>query len=153
MAERIGPAPQEGIYPLWAWHSCGGNRKKPDLRSENHFPKGKKGVRIEFEIHDKDVLLSCYHDWHFILNKFYLPSSDEDYENYTTQMEEAGINVYRNWDKIPIQVQSKIEKSWLRIFDINSPGYSSPDTGRYVQATFWELRFDQVTDVKNFTGR
>ncbi len=33
-------------YPVWAWHSWGGNRKMPDLRATGHLPSGTQGVRL-----------------------------------------------------------------------------------------------------------
>ena len=48
-------------FPLWAWYQWDGvEKRKPDLRSSNHLPKGQRGVRIEFEQSDKGVLLSDF---------------------------------------------------------------------------------------------
>lgn len=66
-------------------------------------------------------------------------------------MKKSGINIYCNWDKLPNEISSKIKNSWQRIFDLNTNSYLAPCTE--IQATFWELRLDQVRDVKEFTGR
>ena len=49
MEHRIESESETMSLPLWAWYQWDGiERRKPDLRSSGHLPKGQRGVRIEF---------------------------------------------------------------------------------------------------------
>src|SRR5437016_2513700 len=79
MERCIGPRPKGVEYPVWGWYQWAGeNRARPDLRASAHLPKGRRGVRIEFEIAGQLVLLSDFDLWHFPLNYWYLPASEQD---------------------------------------------------------------------------
>ena len=56
MHEKIGEAPLNIKYPVWAWHTWNWNRKKPDLRCP-HAQRGRELVCMEIEIPDEDVVL------------------------------------------------------------------------------------------------
>ena len=46
------------------------------------------------------------------------------------------------------------QKSWEKIFDVFPPFKNEwKNQGKYIQATFWELRLDQVVAVRHFKGR
>ena len=69
MKKRIGPPPNGVSYPVWAWHTWEGVRKKPDLRRERwgNGWKGERFVCLEIDVPDKDVLLSDFDSWSIIL--------------------------------------------------------------------------------------
>jgi hypothetical protein len=53
MKMRLGPPPEPGCFPIWAWYQWENeSRRKPDIRAAGHLSKGQKGVRIEFECCD-----------------------------------------------------------------------------------------------------
>ena len=66
------------IYPVWAWYTYDGKRKKPDLRCSGLLPRGTKGVCIEFEACESEVLLSNFEQWHSVLNNWYLCKNEEE---------------------------------------------------------------------------
>jgi len=63
-----------GRYPWWGWA-----RPKPDLRRAGHLPRGTRGVRLELELSDEEVLPSDpstgsghrFDAWHVVLNRDY----------------------------------------------------------------------------------
>lgn len=59
------------------------------------------------------------------------------------------------FDSLPSEEQTAVKmKSWEKIFNV-SPPYESVwgCCGKYVQATFWEMKLDQVVAIRNFKGR
>ena len=79
-------------YPIWLW------LKRPDLRYGGHLEKGLRGVLLEVDIDENDVLLSDFIAWHCVLNNDFL-SISEDEENGITNITK--------------------EESWERIFDLD----------------------------------
>jgi len=144
--------PSKARFPWWGWYRyLGLHRPKPDLRAAGHLPDGQKGVRIELEINDREVLLSNFGDWHCVLNDSFLSRDEVENDQFDR---ERGKLAY-TWGQYPEPLRSKVIASWERIFDI---GIRERDgRGRYcekgIQATFWELRFKDVTDVTFFTAR
>ena len=49
--------------------------------------------------------------------------------------------------------QEAITASWQRIFDIEPFNNGFEITGRFVQATFWKLKAEQIRKVQFFTAR
>ena len=136
--------PNNAELPLWAWHTFNGKTKKPDFRRIGLGVPGKKYACIEFEISEKDTLLSDFDLWHFVLNDMWLTTCssekefDEKYEKY----------------KLLSPKEQKTVKlgSWQEIFNVkNRNEYIT--TGQYIQATFWELRKDMIRDIKYFVAK
>lgn len=154
MAQRIGPPPEPGGYPIWAWHWYYGKRRpKPDLRCGGHLGKGEPGVRIEFEAKTDEVLLSDFEAWHAPLNNCYRAASSEDAEAYRAELAARGLDI-GNRDSDP-EIVARVRKSWERIFDLDHhvAEWTRPPDERYVQACLWEVRLDRVRDVTPFVSR
>ncbi|MBI4434186.1 DUF3841 domain-containing protein [Candidatus Uhrbacteria bacterium] len=132
-----------GRFPLWAWHT-----PKPDLRHTAHVPRGQCAVRIECLLPRAEVLLSDFDGWHFVLNR--LPFT------WTKREDDA-------WDQrlsLPYQLlsselRSEVERSWERAFELRRPRGSRAWLGNLdaIQATFAELRMEDVVRVTPFVGR
>ncbi len=136
----------EGVrFPVWAWHTRNWKRKRPKLKQSWTGQKGKRMVCIEFEIPDDEVLLSDFESWHFVLNDSWYDNSDNE--------EEWDAN--QTWyDALPKAERERLKQdSWQRIFDIAPYKSDWKSNGRYVQATFWELKVDMVRKVKRFKDR
>ena len=154
MESRLGKPTNRDQYPVWAWYQYfDSNKKRPDLRRSGHLPSGKTGYRIEFEKDDKEVLLSDFVLWHYVLNQCYLPLNMDDYENF----EENNNNAldHLNFKNYPKHIKDKIEKSWNYIFDMsfNSEEVSFPFEEKKIQATFWKLELKDVIKVDTFIAR
>lgn len=145
MDKRNIPHPEGIDLPLWAWHTRDWKHKKPDLRNIGLGCSGQKCVCIEFEIDDDKVLLSDYDNWHFVLNKWWLDDStcDKEWEK-----------LHEWYDKQPYDVRNKLMvESWQKVFDIKPYENDWFAKGRYVQATFWELKNEMIKEVRYFTAR
>ena len=144
MADRISPPPEGVDYPAWAWHTWEGKRKKPDLRSERWRNGWKCDLFacLEIDIPDKDVLLSDFDSWSIILlNSMICETEKEDLE-----LEK----LYESLD--PDKQRQLQDENWKRVFDLTPCDNGWITRGRSIQATFWELRREQIRHVWFFTS-
>lgn len=128
-------------------------KKKPDLRSSGHLEKGKIGYRIEIQKNKNEVLLSDFELWHYVLNNWYLPESEEDSKAFDKRIQlqypMTSDDDIKNFEK------KVIEDSWGKIFDMSfeDPYIASPFDEKSIQATFWELSIEEVIKVDKFKSR
>ena len=142
MKQRIGPPPDKVSYPVWAWYQQQGKHRKPDLRKER-WAVGCNGERfacLEIEIPDREVLLSDFDAWCIILSNGLLSDSEQEDRYLEAQYEALP----------PSEKRRMREKNWERVFDLSPLDNDWSRRGYYIQATFWELRLEQVRDVRFF---
>lgn len=149
---RPSPACQ---FPLWAWYQWHGKQRKPDLRFGAHLNKGVRGVRIEFEIDDNNVLRSDYNMWHAALGYWYLPSSEADDIAFELELKSHDLSYIEQKPLPHLIYHQRIEESWRRIFDLEwfDPYCTSAPDQKAIQAVFWELHLNQIRKVDYFTAR
>ena len=146
MTKRVGPPPQGVDYPVWAWYMQNGRHKKPDLRSERwgYGPGDEDYCCIELEIAPQRVLLSDFDVWHGVLNNGLISDTEEEdvaLEAFHESLADAEKAAYK-------------EKNWERVFDISPLNNNWTTRGEWVQATFWELRREDIRAVRFFrTGK
>lgn len=146
MTKRVGPPPQGVDYPVWAWYMQNGRHKKPDLRSERwgYGPGDEDYCCIELEIAPQRVLLSDFDVWHGVLNNGLISDTEEEdvaLEAFHASLSDEEKTAYK-------------EKNWERVFDISPLSNNWTTRGEWVQATFWELRHEDVRAVRFFrTGK
>lgn len=142
MKKCIGNPPIETEYPVWAWHSINGQHKRPDMRT-GAMRVFEKSVLMEIEIPDNQVLLTDFDYWHLILNnEIYhkannIPNIAFEEWNIKSEEEDAYYNNLSDEEKVIYK-----EKSWENIICSENKPFS-----KYVQATFWELKKDQIKKV------
>ena len=142
MKQRIGPPPEQVTYPVWALYQQDGKHRKPDLRRER-WAFGCNGERfacLEIEIPDREVLLSDLDVWCIILNDGLL--SDTEQEDRCLEAQYEALS--------PSEKRRMKEKNWERVFDLSPLNNDWMRRGYDIQATFWELRLEQVRDVRFF---
>lgn len=110
MDKRNIPHPDGLKLPLWAWHTRDWKHKKPDLRTTGLGTPGKSYACIEFEIDDKNVLLSDYNSWHYVLNHCWFDDSQTENE----------WNALCDWfNSLKPEEKAKLTiESWQKIFDV-----------------------------------
>jgi len=166
MAEQMqrrlkAPRPSKDAMPLWAWYQYeGADRRKPDLRACGHLPKGERGVRLELQVADDRVLLSDFDLWHYVLNYWYLPETEEAEEAFEKKLAQAGLSFYKCDHQHPLPhagYRRDIEKSWERIFDVDwadrGRTIADPPRKKSIQATLWEILLTDVVNANEFTAR
>lgn len=146
MTKRIGKPPKNTRYPVWAWHTRNWEHKKPDLRNTGYSYAGDKMVCMELEIPDDKIVLTDFDAWHFVLNKWYL--------NTECTCEEIWDADHKKLDTMTKEERNKaIELSWQGVFDVTPFENDWMHKGRWIQATFWEIRKENIKSVKFFTAR
>jgi hypothetical protein len=142
MKKRIGLPPDGVKYPVWAWYKWEGKRKKPDLRRER-WQCGLRGdifYCLTIEIPDEHVLLSDFDMWSIILLHGLLSTTEEE----DTQLEKI-------YDSLNPEEQKKMRnKNWEGAFDLTPLRNEWMTRGESIQATFWELRYEQVVKAQPF---
>jgi len=145
MKHRVGEPPQGVKYPIWAWYLLDGKPAKVDLRKTEFNNYRGEHYALAVEVPDKQILLSDEENWHYVLNGWYLgeAENESDYDKIETW-----------FNAIPPDEQRKEKKkSWERIFDVAHVENDFNRRGCFVQATFWELRKEQVISVRRFIGK
>jgi len=156
---RVGAPKHSNQYPVWAWYqSFDANRKRPDLRTSAHLPAGTVGYRIEIEKEEKAILLSDFVLWHWPLCYHdYIADSEKEAIDFEKLKESNDIRGFLHGClyKLPESLQEKIRLSWEKVFDMNFDldYYTFPFEEKKIQATFWELRKEEIIKVDRFIAR
>lgn len=140
MKEKIGEV--KGIdFPIWAWRIYEGKVGYPAKDEYQDTYKTEYKI-IECEIPDDKVVLSDFDNWHYVIGKWWLDDSNNEDE----------YNKNRKWfEKLTQEEQSKIiEKSWDKIFKVDRFENEWIRRGIYVQATFWELKIEDVINILDY---
>ena len=144
MRQRIGSPPVNVDYPVWAWFAREGRRKRPDLRRERWANgwKGDRFVSLEIEIPDNMVLLSDFDSWSLIL-----------LDGLLSETEQEGILLDEEYASLSDQEQQKYKsKNWERVFDLSELNNEWTTRGSSIQATFWELKREQIKNARLFVS-
>lgn len=143
MKKRIGPPPEGVKYPVWAWYRWSLTKKRPDLRGIRWWwgQKGSKFYRLEIDIPDSEVLLSDYENWGgIILNNGLLADTEQE-----------GDELDRIYDSLSAEGKNDFRaKNWERVFDVALFDNGWERRGEMIQATFSELRREQIRSFTPF---
>jgi len=147
LRRKAGPPPRGVTLPLWAWVT------RPDLRTSAHLPKGRKGVVLELELPEPQVLVSDFERFHAVLNRHYLALNQADDARFDRALARSGRT---EWPFTPA-IRTRVEQSWRRIFsDVRGEGgrryWGAPEHAA-LQAVFWELPQAAVVGRRAFVAR
>ncbi len=135
-------APPAGVrYPVWAWHTWEGQRKRRDLRQGGYGARGAPMVQITFEAEEGSFLLSDFDRWHEVMRGTLLARDGAEYDRYRTHP--------------TAYTDEMLRASWRRVFDLSyrSSELDTPWEDVSLQATLWEIRLSQVVRVEHFIAR
>ena len=142
MRKRIGPPPEGVSYPVWAYKIWYAERVKPDIRALRWFWGGKRNkfYRLEIDIPDEQVLLSDYNAWSVMLN-----------EGLLSDTEEEDNEIDKFYETLSPDARAEFRsKNWERVFNVTPLNDKWTGRGETVQATFWELKKEQIRKVTMF---
>lgn len=144
MQKRVGAPPPGVSYPVWAWHTYDGKHRRLDLRKIrwSHGSCGEKLTCLEILVPDKQVLLSDFDAWSIILLNGLISDSEDEDVRLNEQYEALSQNEQRTMKL----------SNWERAFDIRDVKNDWVTYGDNIQATFWELRVEQIKNVRCFTA-
>lgn len=149
MHKKVGPPPEGVTYPIWAYARRNGvDGKRPDLRHNEYGKKGDKLVLLELDIPEERLCLSDLDAWNIVLLDGYCCYEDDSEDKW---------NRRRKWlNSLPEVARSlAIKSSWHEIFNIAKEPFDNGfiSYGNWLQATFWEIRKEDVVSVKHFTAK
>lgn len=101
MAKRIPDF--SGDLPMWAWPKRSSNKK----RHKDPY------VRITAMVPRKRILASCFHMWHHHLNNWFIPASEEEYQEF-----ESIYPTNKAFGTDPVY-QAHVERHWEKVFDLS----------------------------------
>ena len=132
------------IHPVWSWY-VKDNKSKPDLRQSGYTEKGKPAYRIEFEVPDEEVLLTCFDYWHLVLN-----ATDDDLA--------LGKTIFEKSDFDEEYIQELLADNWnlngeYVEYNWDNMILAKNSTKRDIQATVWCIKDTQIKKVDKFIAR
>ena len=166
MTDKVGAPPSSVRYPVWAWHTWEGKREKRNLRGKGFGNKGERLVQLEIEVPDGEVVLSDFHLWVAVMNLWNLNiRSEDDAEELYKRLREKGFELcdslfFLEDKRVVIEdpeleaLKKEVIKSWDQCFEIDAPYndyFEGPE--KSIQATFWELKIEQIRKIWHFKCR
>ena len=140
MTEKIGAPPAGVEYPIWAWHTWEFARRRPDTESAVFVRRTEEKVLFTLDVPEEALVLSDFDAWQYVLMDSYVADAvtEEEFDALKERLE--GL------DGEELRVET--ERSWVNVFKTDPVNSELLIRGRYVQATFWEIRREYVKDAK-----
>ena len=138
-------APEPNLSPWWCWVNRGPDNPQPYTEDLDGLDDP---IVLQLSIPSTQIALSCFDLWHFVLNRSYVYSSQDDELAFdraqaATQKGSSG----------EILLEAKLRASWTAVFDLDQTKVDmGPFESKSIQGCFWVLRHDQVTAVLERTA-
>lgn len=148
------PKPSQTEYPFWGYYQWRNHKeKKPDLRclEAKTYCKNKDYCLLELNIPEKELLLSDYEAWHFVLNRWYF-TFENIKEAKEKELNKNNLSLYQQ-DLLPQEILDLIEKSWDSIFDLSLSAkiLDSDISKSTIQANFWSIEKKHLQQIIVFS--
>ena len=135
MRQKIGKEPEGVTYPVWAWYKWEYENQCPDVNSAAFLQRNEDKVLFTLEVPENEALLTDFEAWQFVLmHTFVMKEEEEDFIEVDGLSEE--------------ELEEKIQNSWDNVFDVREVRGTDYTRGRFVQATFWEIKKEYILDKK-----
>ena len=124
-------------YPLWCWVRCYNGICPP-----KH--KGQKvtgfDVKITFKKEKKDVFITDYRMYSFLLNNIYIPSNLKEKKIFDDKLKQLNLNVK---DLKDAKLDDSISKTIINSFD-----KCITDKGNILQGCVWNIKLSEVEKIE-----
>jgi len=138
MRERIGPEPKGVVSPVWAWHTWNFERRSPDPDSPAFLRHSDSKVMLTLDIPENEFVLTDFDAWQNVMIKTYVSRAETESEYLALEEHLSRLS--------PDELSEEIRRSWENVFLTNRVETDYLVRGRYVQATFWEIKRDYIRD-------
>ena len=140
MEKRIGPPPDGVAYPIWAWHTWDFQRRCPDPDSAAFLKRREAKGLFTLDVPEGALVLSDFDAWQGVMLGTHVPNvrTEADYVELAARLDGLEGEALR----------AEIVRSWENVFRIDPVNSDFLVRGRFIQATFWELRAESVRDVR-----
>ncbi|MCT4605754.1 MAG: DUF3841 domain-containing protein [Marinisporobacter sp.] len=134
-AQRFVPKPEGVTYPIWFSTS-----------EEKRLQLVENTVVLELEVDRKDVVITDFDKWGYVVNYWYVPIDQQDEKKHNEELKRYGIGdesalIMGDKGNFYPLLKNKILKSWERMF------YISNEETCFTQATLWEMKKEWVVNV------
>lgn len=139
----------QATYPMWCWVKCGEEICPPRVKGEK--VEG-FDVKITFNVDEKDIFITDFRRFSFILNNLYIPNSLKDKEEFDKLLEDKNITkdelkAFVRKDKFDthrtdedfLQVCEKVRNSFDRCITNDSD---------VLQGCVWKIDKDQIESIE-----
>jgi hypothetical protein len=133
-------APATNLTRWWCWVRRESDHPQPYIEdlSGHEDP-----VVLQLSIPSNLIALSCFDLWHFVLNRLYVPTSDEDDADFDSTLEAAAEG-----SETARMLEERLRDSWSTIFQLDQCKVDmGPFEGKSIQGCFWTLEHVYVTAV------
>lgn len=148
MNKRI-PNKYNTKYPLWCWVSCY-NSIAPPKR------KGKKvegfDVKITFNIDEKDIFITDFRRYSFLLNNMYIPKNKKDKDEFDKLLEKYNITKEELLSVVrkDRNIKMRSDKDFLSVCEIINKSFNQCITkdSNILQGCIWRINLDDVEKIE-----
>lgn len=141
MEKRIGRRPEGVSYPVWAWHTWEFGRRMPDPDSGAFLESREQKIALTLDLPEDRMVLTDFDAWQLVMNSSFLSDVIETEEEFEKQLSWlVGLSEE--------ELLKETERSWQRVFDVEPYDSDTFSRGRYVQATFWEIRKEYIREIR-----
>jgi hypothetical protein len=132
--------PAQGLSPWWCWIRRGIDSRRPYIEDLGGLIDP---VVLQMSIPAQHVVPSCFDLWHYVLNRWYVSSSEEDEVDF-----DHARNSTEKGTPAGALLEARLRESWPAVFDLDRtiPGQGPFETKSF-QGCFWNLQRAYVTAV------
>ena len=140
MRKKIGDPPQGVEYPVWAWHTWNFERRCPDPESPAFLRRTEPRILFTLDVPDEKVVLTDFDAWQNVMLGGYtsVAANAEEFARDEALLDELEGDA----------LEKAIRASWTNVFIIDPVRNEYLVRGRYIQATFWEIRKEYVVSTQ-----
>jgi hypothetical protein len=152
LARGIEPQSPQTQWPIWAWSQWNGlGHIDPDLDdpAARSFALEQTQAVLCLDIDPSRVLLSDYDAWHGVLNEWFI-APEADVDEFDSRCKASDPEWRFGSSPRDPDLLREMQESWQTVFDpaLCSKVLEIPPERSIVQATFWELRPEDVVAVR-----
>ena len=136
-------------YPLWCWVRCYNGICPPKHRGE---PVEGFDVKIVFHKQKKDVFITDYRRYSFLLNNVYIPDSLQDRDRFHSELEKQGITAdelkaYVRRDQFDMH---RTDENYLKICEQIRKSFDKCITqdSDILQGCVWRIDLDEIERIE-----
>ena len=156
MTDRVGLPPRNDLFPVRTWAQYQGKRPVDPRVFLSYWPKGMKVVGIEFECPDENVLLCDADLWVYVVNHWYIPTSQADERRFEATFPRHPWTTGASQEYHDEEFQRQVTDSWCRVFDLawhdRASEITSPPREKTLIGWVWEIERTCVVSARPFLG-
>lgn len=136
-------------YPIWCWVKCDDDICPPKV-------KGKRvegfDVKITFNVDEKDIFITDFRRFSFILNNLYIPNSKEDKDKFDKLLNEKNISLeelkaYMRKDKYD---SHRTDEEFIKVCELVASSFDRCITkdSDVLQGCVWKIDKEQIENIE-----